>query len=691
MTDDVKEIEATAEKIPEGKLTNWKKEPSVEDLKTDYTDALSHRISHISDVDSWLNNLNVTGSAKQKKVTGKSSITPKLIRKQAEWRYSSLAEPFLSTPDIFNIDPQTYEDKDSAYQNQLVLNNQLNTQIDKVGFIDEYVRTAVDEGTVIIRTGWEFLEKEVPINEPIYEDVEVTDPNLVAELERQGKSTIVQVPTGKFKKTTKTKTVKNSPTLEVCNYKNVTIDPSCQGDMSKAKFVIYSFQTSKSELNEQPDRYKNVDKINLNTISPLGDPDFSTNDNSDFNFKDDPRKLFIAHEYWGFKDIHNNGTLVPIVATYVGNIMIRMELNPYPDQELPFIIVPYLPVRKSVYGQPDGYLLEDNQKIYGAITRGMLDVMARSANGQVGSRMDALDVTNRAKFNRGEDYQYNPGVTPADVFYMHKYPEIPRSAIEMLGIQNSDAESLTGVKAFSSGISGKSLGDNVGGIKSAMDAATRRELGILRRLASGMKKAGRKIISMNSEFLSEEEVVRVTNEEFVTIRRDDLAGKFDLTLSISTPEADNEKASDLSFMLQTVGPNMPPEFTQMILSEIATLRKMPALAKQIREYKAQPDPIAQEKGMLEIELLRAQIANERAKAIENETDVELKQAKTRKLNSESDQQDLDFLEQESGVKRLHEENMKDLDRKTQLDLKAADSLMSENKPKNSQGYSSFNI
>jgi hypothetical protein len=49
-----------------------------------------------------------------------------------------------------------------------------------------------------------------------------------------------------------------------------------------------------------------------------------------------------------------------------------MEENPFPDKKLPFISVQYLPTRKSIYGEPDGALLEDNQKIIGAVTRGMI-------------------------------------------------------------------------------------------------------------------------------------------------------------------------------------------------------------------------------------------------------------------------------------------------------------------------------
>ena len=110
---------------------------------------------------------------------------------------------------------------------------------------------------------------------------------------------------------------------------------------------------------------------------------FSITNQTGFEFKDKARKKLTAYEYWGYWDIDGKGLTKPIKAVWVGNVMIKLEELPYPDKKLPFVSVPYLPVRKSVYGEPDGKLLEDNQDIIGAVTRGMIDVLGRSANGQL--------------------------------------------------------------------------------------------------------------------------------------------------------------------------------------------------------------------------------------------------------------------------------------------------------------------
>lgn len=244
---------------------------------------------------------------------------------------------------------------------------------------------------------------------------------------------------------------------------------------------------------------------------------------------------------------------------------------------------------------------------------------------------------------------------------MHTFPEIPASAQFMLQLQNMEAESLTGVKSFSQGISGQALGDVAAGVRGALDASSKRELGILRRLSAGIIEIGRKIIAMNAEFLSEKEVIRVTNEEFVTVRRDDLPGNFDLKLSISTAEEDHNKASELAFMLQTMGNNMDQGMSQMILADIARLRKMPDLAKRIEAYQPQPDPLVQKQRELEVALLEAKLDTERAQAqyyrsnaALDQTKIGTEQAKQAQMQSETDLKNLDFVEQESGVHQERE-------------------------------------
>ena len=650
-------------------LVDWENPPTVKDLKNDLNEASSSHRQHVDKVNEWLTALR--GDLKIRTLEGRSKVQPRVIRKQNEWRYAALEEPFLSTEDMFIVNPVTYQDVDSARQNMLVLNKQFRVDIPKVKFINKYIRTAVNTGTVIVKLSWEsetdIVTEEVPVYANSLDEAYAYLQQMVqtGQMSEEEATQLLQsgqpIQIGVQPVETEEEIV-NRPVLQVRDSRNVIIDPSCEGNIDNAKFIVDKFLTDLSTL-KKDGRYSNLDRLSERPVygstADYGYYDEEYRNDPNFRFQDKPRQKLVAYEYWGYWDIHNEGIVRPIVATWVGDTMIRLEENYYPDKKPPFVVVQYLPPdNDTVYGDADASLLTDNQNIIGAVTRAVIDLIGRSANAQQGIRKDLLDPINMDRFKKGQDFEYNQVNNVADAFFMTKLPEIPRSALEVIQMQNNEAEAISGVKAFAGGISGQTYGSSATQVRSAMDATSRRELGILRRLSDGIKEIGKKLIAMNSVWLSDEEVIRITDDEFVAIKRSDLAGQFDLSLQVSTAEADNQKAEELSFMLQTVGNSMPFEMTKLILTKIAELRKLPDLARMIKSYQPQPDPIQQENAQLQNEMLKAQIGNEQAKAAENSVDVELKRAKTEnelakagKLSSERDKLDLDYVEQASGLQQ----------------------------------------
>lgn len=667
MIDAQENTTTTNDQIESSDFVDWENPPTLYELKRNLEEALTNHNAHVADVDKWLELLRA--NKKLPVIEGRSKVQPKLVRKQAEWRYPALEEPFLSVDDMFIVDPVTAQDVDAARQNQLVLNKQFRVDINKVAFINKYVRTAVNTGTSILKLSWETQEGDVLEEVPVYTKTPEETMQYIqmavqqGQMDEQQAQQMMQNPQPIQIGTQPQmvhKEVINRPVIEVKDSRDVIIDPSCEGVLDNARFVIDCFTTDLSTLRADG-RYKNLDHIKdedyTNTIREFYSDDKNYLNHTSFKFDDKPRKKLVAYEYWGFWDIHKTGVVEPFVATWVGNTLIRLEENPYPDKKVPFVVVQYLPPDDDcIYGDADASLLEDNQQIIGAVTRSIIDLIGRSANAQTGVRKDLLDPINRGRFNKGLDFEFNPVNDLGSAIYMTKMPEIPQSAMAVIQLQTAEAEALTGTKAFSQGISGESLGNSVGGIRSALDATAKREVGILRRLSDGLKDAGRKIMTMNAHWLSDEEIIRITDEEFVAIHRSDLAGNFDLRITVSTAEVDNQKASELAFMLQTMGNSVPFDLTKMVLIKIAQLRKLPDLADAIQNYQPQPDPMQQQMVQLQMQLLQAQIANEQAKAQENATDVELKKAKTEnelakagKTRSETDKIDLDYINNASGI------------------------------------------
>lgn len=646
------------------KLTKWKKEPTLEDLRQDLDFARQETDDQKSNVNGWLDLRNATGAEAPKKAKpGRSAVQPKLIRKHNEWRYPALSEPFLNTDRMFQVLPRTHEDGPKAQQNQIVLNWQWDTKINKVDFIDRYVRTAVDEGSVVVRVGWEqeyrtekvettnfnyypvrdereaeMIQSAIQMMEAEVADWESLPESLkaAAEMSVEMQQLVTAEPDG-VTETIEERMVKNCPSVRIINVANLFVDPSCEGEWEKSQYMIYTYEATPSELKAKKDYYQNLDQVNWETAkiqSNHGNPDHETktpaNDMRTSGTGSADKQKVLVYEYWGLYDIYDNGIMVPIVVTWVGETIIEMRENPFPDKRPPFVIVPYMPILKSVFGEADASLLQDNQRIIGAVTRGVIDLMGRSANAQTGYAKGFLDPVNKRRFTNGEDFEFNPNGDPKANIRQMEYPEIPRSAHETIQWQNSEAEALTGVKSFSGGITGDAYGKVATGIRGALDSAAQREMSILRRLAKGMQDIGMKMIAMNGKFLSEKEIIRVTNREFVEVSRAELEGNFDLKVDISTASVDEQKANDLGMVLQTVGPDMDPNLRKIVLGKIADLKRMPDLAEQIRMYQPQPDPL--EVALREAELQKAQTEIEL-----NQARAEEARARAAKLLEETDE------------------------------------------------------
>ena len=585
---------------------------------------------------------------------GKSAIVSRDIKKQDEWQHASIIDPFVSTADIIKATPITFEDKKAAVQNELILNTQFCRQFNRYNFMTKAVKILSREGTAVIKTGWDYDDEKVTKQ---YPDIRI---NSLGQVQHFGMKDVEEV-----------NILKNQPTAAVCRNEDIFIDPTCMDNMDDCQFVIHRYETDYSTL-KSDGRYKNLEKaMKSNEGNSENDGDFENEDDTEFRFTDDARKKVIVYEYWGNYDVDDDGIVEQVVCAWLGDTIIRLEDNPFPDKKPPFIVVPFNSIPFQMHGEANAEFISDNQKVKTAITRGIIDNMAQSNNAQKGIKKGALDGLNRKRFMNGQNFEFNG--TKGD-FYDGSYNQIPSSAFDMIALMNNEIESITGTKSFSGGITGNSLGTTATGARGVMDATSTRKLNVVRNISENLvKPLMRKWMAYNAEFLKEEEVVRITNSEFVTINKDDLEGRIDLDIHISTAEDNAAKAQELAFMLQTGQQTMDAVEVRMIRAEIARLQKMPDLAKRIEEYQPEPNPMEQKRAMLEIALLEAQVKNEIAKGMENYVDVELKKAKTqveqgkaRDLNSTSDQKDLNFLKDESGQLRKHEVENKMIDGNNKL-------------------------
>lgn len=629
----------------------------LKSLKDDYEAADRIRLDWVGKWEEYQRECN--GEPYGNEVDGKSKIVSKDIKKTLSWLLPSMADPFLSGQDIVKCNPVSWEDVGAAEQNELLLNWQLRRKFPWFNFINKALKVLAVDGTLVVQTGWDYEEEEVE------EEVEV-----VARDEYGNE--FVDVETQLV-----TKIVKNQPTAVVCRNEDIYIDPTCMDDMDKCQFIIHRYETDLSTL-KADGRYSNLDK--MAQMESRDETSYVPEDETRYNFQDKARKKFVVYEYWGNFDVDEDGEAEAIVCAWVGDTIIRLEDNPYPDKKPPFLVVPFNSTPFTIYGEGISEDIGDNQKVKTAVTRGIIDNMAKSNNGQIGVRRGALDMGNRKKFLQGKNFEFNG--TPSD-FWQGSYNQIPGSVFDMMQLQNNEIESQTGVKSFSQGMSGNSLGTTATAAKGVMDSTAMRRGHLIRNIAENLvKPLVRKIMTYNAEYLTDEEIIRLTNGELVPIRRDDLDGKLDIEITISTQEENSAKAQQLSFLLQTLGNNVPFEMTQLVLSDIARLSRMPELEKNIKEYKPQPDPAQEQAKQLEMQKLtlenqklQAEIEDLMARAGENQIDAQLKinkakveAAKARKLESDADLGDIKFLKEDNEYDRLVDNEKFERERQKELEM-----------------------
>lgn len=648
----------------------------LSNLKADFTASKLLRNELDQKIARWKSEYNAEPYGNE--VNGRSKLVSRDIKKQSEWQHAALIEPFVSTPDIIKANPVTSEDAEIAPKIEVLLNTQFCRQFSRYNFMTKALKVLDQEGTVVIRTGWEYEEKVVEVQE----DREIPNPDYQRAIEaiNQGMAdpSILQgiEPTLITKvRVRKTKPVKNHPTAMVCRNEDIFIDPTCQDDMDKCQFVIYRYETDMTTL-KQAGIYKNLNKIKIPTgLTGTNDTEYITEDSTSFRFSDTARKKIVVHEYWGNYDINGDDIAEPIVCTWIDNTIIRLEDNPFPDKKPPFLIVPFSAIPFKLYGESNAELLSDIQKIKTAIYRGFIDNMALSNNGQKGIKKGSLDEYNKQRFLNGENFEFNHY---ASDFFIGNFNELPSSIFNVLTLMNNEAESITGVASFNTGINGNALGSTATSIRGAIDSASTRRLNIVRNISENLvKPLLRKWLAYDAMFLDEESQYRITNDTFVYLKRDDLGANIDIDLSISTSDDNRAKAQELAFVLQTVGPSEDPRLRKILMAQIAQLYRMPDLAKMIMDYKPEPDPMAEQMQQLQMQLLQAEIANTQAKAGENTVDQDVKRAKVqtelakaKNLNSMADKTDLDYVHQYSGIKekealqRQQLQNQFNIDRET---------------------------
>lgn len=609
-------------------------------VENDVANAKKSKRDIDSKIESWLNEYN--GEEYGNERDGFSKLVVKDIKKAVESFLPNAVEPFVKRNQIVRLDGVTSDDVQRAKMHESLLNYQFVRSFNRYDFVHDMFKVGATEGTTIIRCGWNYKEDEI-VNEyenVTYEEMEMlTSEYDVRDLEDNQDGTF------SFK-TVEYRVLEDNPFAEVIRNENFYVDTSAD-DLDNATYCMYEFDSTLSDLREAGIYDEDaLDKLSSKSPeaedSSLGQSRKNRNREfgqyEDDESKDPSLKKVTVKEYWGYIDLNEDDVAEPVVVTYVDNVIIRQEENPYPDKKFPFVAIQFIRTPFQFWGSPLADVLSDNQKIRTSLMRGIIDNVARSNNGKKFYRKGSLDPINKRKLELGLATSIEVNGDKNDM-WDGSYNEIPATIFNLMEIIQQDSENLSGINRHDPSISSQFLNSTATGASIVSSVSQKRMMEIIRRYSEGLREVFRKWISYNKVYLDEQKVIRIGNE-FVPFTKDDISGEFDIDIIVGTEGVDENKANQITMLMQQIGALggvVPPQVISGLLSKLADIWNFPDIAETLRNVQPpQPD--------------QNQIAQMQAEYDNISADTKLKEAKAIETMSKANKSNVDSKLSAYGMK-----------------------------------------
>jgi len=587
-----------------------------------------------------------------------SKFISKEVFKQVEWAKTQYKYPFVSNDEPISIQASHDEyDTYFGHQSAILLNYFFTKKFNRFNFITDLIHTACVEGNVIIRTGWEYQGKIIKVKKQIETPLQLpTDtqlPNVEQITQIQEIEVEEEIP------------IVNKPTAEIVKIDDIYIDPTAK-NIDDIQYIIQRREVRLYELKREG-IYINLDKVkkdisNMSTnknvyVQPYKE---ELNPTLAFNAEDVERKKVYMYEYWGYQEI--NGEIQPIVCCWIGDTIVRLEENPYPDKKIPYVIMPYIKIPNTLWGKSLAELIEEHQTIKTGILRGMFDNIAQSNAPQVGVQKGNLDSINFKRFIEGKHFEFN--MSP-NTFYKGQYNRIPSEIFQVLRDVDYDKQVLSGIVPMQGGQGSQAIYGSQAAKSGSMNSLMLKEVDTVNNIAENLiKPLMFKWLIYIYDVMDPEEIQSITKLQYIEPREEYLVNYADnITIDIETEQTKTIKASELAFLLQTLGQTLPFDFTKTILAEMTDLKGIKNLSEKIKQYEPQPDPVQQQMTQLQLQKMQLELQILQGQA---QADIQLKEAKAKEAEAKATNTNTGTIKQKYGID--YQQKLQELQLKHQLEM-----------------------
>lgn len=542
---------------------------------------------------------------------GRSRIKSSDTMDAIEWMMPSFMKTFAGSNSCVLVSPVGTEDVAKAEKLQKLLNWQfMGRRVKGFRVLYEWIKSALIYGTSVVKVTWRDIYVTKGFDVPVASEAEIaamldsddyidvqglpedipkgaviteemmafaqSRPDMLAKIGYinampQQVQPVALEPMRVYRDVRGTRRIKSysGPMVEVISPEDFWMDPKADS-IEEALFVIHRVWRTYGELRdmEREGIYRDVEKVRewadksgnvhdnaeaAERYAAAGQVDPATNASPNEDLQPARRKLEVF-EWWGLLDLKGDGYQEPYLVVVCGDVILRMEKNPYGHGQAPFeVLRPMLdPYKFSGVGMPE--LVGEFQALKTAILRQTLDNVSFQNNG--------MWLVNR---NAGVDTSAllnpHPGtIVKANITQGAVVPITPSSLqsmpLNMLELIDSMLQKRTGVTSYNQGLDANSLNKTATGITRIMDASAQRIELIARVMAeTGIKPLYQKLLMLNQQFIDQTIVIRVFNRP-VEISPDDLIGDFDVTVDVGGATGRGETRSQQMMLLLQYAANL---------------------------------------------------------------------------------------------------------------------------------------
>lgn len=300
------------------------------------------------------------------------------------------------------------------------------------------------------------------------------------------------------------------------------------------KSELKKYGVSQDEIDSVTEELReNTDLIN-ERFRDLGGVGFITDDK-------DSEFVFLYELY--LEEYNEDGECLPkIVRMFNGEIIGETEDNPYGRP--PFAVMSPIIMTHRVCGKSLAELVMEIQKLRTSLVRYILDSIYFSTNGSHVVNPYRIDVDTMMSGNRpGGIVLTKYDIDPTSAIMPLSTQPLSQSILKMLEyVEGPIRENRTGVTRYNQGLDAKSLNRTATGISQIMSASQQRIELIARVFAeTGIRDLYQAFVDMNIEFFDVETAIKI-NEQWVTIKPEDLDGEYDVSIDIGSSTGTKEMA-----------------------------------------------------------------------------------------------------------------------------------------------------